>query len=1667
MKIFLRKIVAVLICISFVLTSGMADIISYAQTVDVDSLYQVAKSIVSDFVVEEGVLKRYKGNQKIVDIPKEVEYIGEGAFEGNKNIEEVKLPKNVESISKNAFKDCENLKKIALNEKLIFIEDNAFEGCKNLETITIPENIETLEKGVFKNCKSLKNIIILNKNLKLDFSEFKDLKDISFYADNDEVVELNDKNEIKGLKEGTSEIAVFANESDLTYGDFTYTVSNSEVTITGYTGRASSVTVPVQIEGMNVVSIGSNAFENCVSLEVIKLPDSITGIESGAFYGCTNLKEVTLPSQLKTMGGGVFNSEYITYIKIPKTVEVMGHSSILGLSSPFNECKKLEKVEFEEGMEEIPKYALADCSVKEVIIPNSVTNIGDSAFEGCKSLGKVELPNKLKSIGGSAFKNCVLFENIKLPDSIIEIWDGAFYGCTNLKEVTLPSQLKTMGSGIFNSEYITYIKIPKTVEGMGHSSVLGLSSPFNECKKLEKVEFEEGMEEIPKYALADCSVKEVIIPNSVTNIGESAFEGCKNFTIYGVRGSYAQTYANLNNIPFMDINDKILIDKLNLDHLISNISMEGDSISASIEVLGKDVDIFDVKTGVKIPLADNASVSVDSNTKTIKVLLGFKDFSGNAEISPDGQSSAYWSESYREVKALYKGMTGRDVHTTKLWNDFSKLRGKLKKSNGSMVIDGKIYLAGYIEFSYETGNPVFSEGGLILETQLGATTDFRWAPPYSAIYTTAGINAGLKGDFTLTNTTSRKIQIAAVVEPSLTLMGGIGLGSKKANWYAEGSVSGTIDTTLNFPMSSLEESMTATLTGEARLKLVAAGHNLTEKARYEFPGIQLYPKTSKNTLFKIAKPSQYELNNAKPISRDYLTSNKTRLKSVSSNKTSFIKTNLYPYNEPELINLGNGKVMLIWVDDNGQKSDLNRTSLMYSIYDGSSWSEAKEIDETGTYNDRADVYVYDGKAYILWSKANKEWTESMTLSQKLATLDLYYTVYDGESFTNPVKVNDDSNSIYEMDYSIAATDNKVLVTWTENSENDIFNENGTKSFYCKEFINNVAGEKTIVETNSEGFTEIDSGYIGTNKVIAYSYTNGSDSNQGTDITINYNGNKNIISNESSNNYEIRIKDDKLYYLNNSKLVEYDIANQTSQDIIDGLNDYDILSNGDNKAIISIKPKEEGFDLQAKYYNSSNNTWGEWIDITNYNKYIRKYSLIMSDTGKITAALSLADMLDSGTQPEEAFGSSTLLVTDLDSSFDLEIGKDVYYDYDEIVPNGKVNFNFNVRNNSQKQLDSIKVTILDENDKELQSSNVICNLEAGETKEIKYEYYLPSEIKYQPIKIKVSSEFDEINLDNNIVETAIGYADVEIKNEKTIYKDNILKIAADINNIGYSDAKGVKINVYKTNASGELLDTINVGDLKPGDSKTITYEIPESVSSSEDIEDAIYLEVIAENTEATLSNNFARVLFKIKNNTSLKVIFNPNNGENHIEKEITKDTILDYTPQIPVKNGYVFVGWFKDVDDITTKYKSDSTYTEDVTYTAKYAHVNMLGAQVKAVVDNKSGIRFGTRIYDDGDEIVEKGTLILPANLLADGEALTLETPKAARSVGKVNYEVNEEKNYITYLGTLINISDSQFDTNITASSYVIYKDKSGNEYTVYSPYKNGSTTINKLLGVVK
>ena len=314
---------------------------------------------------------------------------------------------------------------------------------------------------------------------------------------------------------------------------YTYTLDDANrATITGYSGNATALYIPDEIDGHEVVAIGDSAFEDRTDLRTVMIPDSVTEIGSCAFNNCTNLSNVTLSQNLKYMEGRAFGScEKITKIEIPKSLEWCG--STLYDYGPFGDCTGLKTVIFENGTTEISSHLFEKCTgLEEINIPDSVTEIEDSAFSGCVNLSKVNI-----------------------PDTVTIIGEYAFDSCTNLTAVTLSENLEHMGGKAFGScEKITKIEIPKSLEWC--DSTLYDYGPFGDCTGLKTVIFENGTTEISSHLFEKCTgLEEINIPDSVTEIEDSAFSGCVNLSKVNIPdtvtiiGEYAfDSCTNLTNV---------------------------------------------------------------------------------------------------------------------------------------------------------------------------------------------------------------------------------------------------------------------------------------------------------------------------------------------------------------------------------------------------------------------------------------------------------------------------------------------------------------------------------------------------------------------------------------------------------------------------------------------------------------------------------------------------------------------------------------------------------------------------------------------------------------------------------------------------------------------------------------------------------------------------------------------------------------------------------------------------------------------------------------------------------------------------------------------------------------------------------------------------------------
>ena len=315
---------------------------------------------------------------------------------------------------------------------------------------------------------------------------------------------------------------------------YTYTLDDANrATITGYSGNATALYIPGEIDGHEVVAIGDRAFENRTDLRTVMIPDSVTEMGGYAFNNCTNLSNVTLSKNLESMGSSAFgNCDGLTQIEIPKSLDIGGNYYL----GAFSDCANIKKVTFERGTTKIASSLFCGCTgIEKIDIPDTVTIIQDYAFKECKNLSTVNIPESVTEIGSKAFYECISLSTVNIPDSVTKIGGYAFYQCKNLVNVILSKNLEKIDCNAFgNCDGLTQIEIPKSLDVGGDY----YSGAFADCANLKKVTFERGTTKIASNLLCGCTgIEKIDIPDTVKVIQVCAFKECKNLSTVNIPDS--------------------------------------------------------------------------------------------------------------------------------------------------------------------------------------------------------------------------------------------------------------------------------------------------------------------------------------------------------------------------------------------------------------------------------------------------------------------------------------------------------------------------------------------------------------------------------------------------------------------------------------------------------------------------------------------------------------------------------------------------------------------------------------------------------------------------------------------------------------------------------------------------------------------------------------------------------------------------------------------------------------------------------------------------------------------------------------------------------------------------------------------------------------------------
>ena len=385
----------------------------------------------------------------------------------------------VTAIGNSAFSDCSGLISIDIPNSVTSIGGGAFYNCSGLTSIAIPNSVTSIGSGAFFYCSSLTSIDIPNSVTEIGMNAF---------------------NSCTGL---------------------------------------TSIVMPEYLTKIN-----EGTFSDCTSLTGIDIPNSVTEIGNFAFYKCSGLTSIDIPNLVTEIGINAFYScTGLTSIDIPNSVTSIGVSA-------FCNCTGLTSIVVESGN---PKYdSRNNCNAiietasntlivgcKNTAIPNSVTAIGNSAFDNFSGLTSIDIPNSVTSIGEGAFWGCSGLTSITIPNSVTFIGDGAFHDCTSLTSVNI-HDLDAWCKIDFNNFYsnplyyaqhlfidgeeTTDLVIPESVTSIGGYAFYG-------CTGLTSVTIGKSVTSIGGYAFYGCTgLTSVTIPNSVTSIGEEAFSGCSGLT---------------------------------------------------------------------------------------------------------------------------------------------------------------------------------------------------------------------------------------------------------------------------------------------------------------------------------------------------------------------------------------------------------------------------------------------------------------------------------------------------------------------------------------------------------------------------------------------------------------------------------------------------------------------------------------------------------------------------------------------------------------------------------------------------------------------------------------------------------------------------------------------------------------------------------------------------------------------------------------------------------------------------------------------------------------------------------------------------------------------------------------------------------------------------------
>lgn len=508
-------------------------------------------------------------NLKNIELPDDLEYIGEDAFQStalydndaNWTNSALYIGKHLIAVKELTWDDSETF---VVREGTRLIAEYAFGSRnENVKSIKLPNSITSINENAFRNTSFYRN--------KTNWSNGV------LYCGKYLIKVDNEKTGTLTIKEGTTVIADNA-FSSCEISSVSFPASITRIGKYAFeSSKITSIVIP-----LNITRIAEGTFEKCNELTSVTL-NNVSHIGTIAFRYCGKLTSITLPNNLVVIEPGTFErcGDLIS-ISVPESVRYIG-------TKAFCECEHLTYVTLKENIKQIGTGAFGGTNIQQITLPESIRYIGNSAFDGCTKLSRITIPTSLRNIG--TFRHCSSLQEIQLPDSLEKISQGMFTMCEKLTSISIPANVRIIGESAFElCENLTTITLPDHLESIGNEAFGGcekistvISTPFKfahlfpassiqniyiaddadmnafnrtDYPNLQNIKIGEGVKHlVPGFYQS--SEQEIVVPNHIQYIDDKAFQNMANLTSVtlpeGVisigREAFANSKISKINIP--------------------------------------------------------------------------------------------------------------------------------------------------------------------------------------------------------------------------------------------------------------------------------------------------------------------------------------------------------------------------------------------------------------------------------------------------------------------------------------------------------------------------------------------------------------------------------------------------------------------------------------------------------------------------------------------------------------------------------------------------------------------------------------------------------------------------------------------------------------------------------------------------------------------------------------------------------------------------------------------------------------------------------------------------------------------------------------------------------------------------------------------------------------